>query len=73
MYDREDDTEIRRRKLFGYADTFGLERDDRIALAETLLRRDITSWRDLNREQINRLLDAFEGAALIMHLLSTRA
>lgn len=73
MYDREEVIDARRRKLFGYADTFGMTRQERIDLAEMILRRDVTSWKDLNSEQVNRLLDAFEGAALIMHLLQTRA
>lgn len=72
MDDREDVIDVRRRKLFGYAATFGMSRQERIDLAEMMLRRDVTSWKDLNGEQVNRLLDAFEGAALIMHLLATR-
>lgn len=67
-----DGIEARRRKLFRYASTFGMSRDERIELSEILLRRDITSWHDLTPDQVDRLLDAFEGAALIMHLLETR-
>lgn len=64
--------ENKRRKLFAYADTFGMSRQERIDLSEILLRRDITSWQDLTDGQVDRLLDAFEGAALIIHLLKTR-
>jgi hypothetical protein len=62
----------KRGKLFVYADTFGLTRDERIELAETLLRRDVASWKNLTDRDVDRLLDAFEGAALITHLLSER-
>ena len=72
MGEPNDGIEARRRKLYGYAKTFGMSRDERIELSEILLRRDIKSWDELSPEQVSRLLDAFEGAALIMHLLETR-
>lgn len=72
MGDTEDAIEARRRKLFRYAKTFGMSREERLDLSEIILRRDIPSWDDLNSTEVSRLLDAFEGAALIMHLLETR-
>jgi hypothetical protein len=58
-------TTTKRKKAMVYADRYGLTRDDRIALAETLLWRDVTSWTQLSEEQLDRLLDALEGYALV--------
>jgi hypothetical protein len=62
--------EVKRRKAMLYADTYQLTRDDRIELARVLLWRDITSWKDLDEAQLDRLLDALEGYALVSHLRS---
>lgn len=62
----------KRKKLFHYSDTYTLTREERIEFAEILLRRDITSWNDLTDEQVDRLLDAFEGHALLRHLMDER-
>lgn len=62
----------RRRKLFVYADALGMSREERIDLAEYVLRRDITSWKQLDDAQVLRLLDCYEGHALISHLLTER-
>jgi len=61
--------EARRRKARLYAQSWGLTRDDRISLAETLLWRDVDSWKSLTDAEVSRLLDALEGAALIQHLV----
>ena len=65
-----------RRKLYLMADeTFGKDeqgRQERMELTRYLLRRDITSWRELSDEQVLRLLDAFEGHHLIQTLLDQR-
>lgn len=58
-----------KRKLFVWAKHFKLSDDDRIEFAQYLLRRDITSWKQLDEDQVYRLLDAFEGH----HLLSVLA
>lgn len=60
--------ERRRRKVYALAKELGLSRCDRLDLAEFLLRRDITSWRQLDDGQIGRLLDALEGAQLVDQL-----
>lgn len=62
----------RRRKLFVYADQIGLTTDERIEIAQFLLRRDITSWRQLDDDQVNRMLDALEGFLLVTYQLSLR-
>jgi len=62
----------RRRRLFVWASELGFTRDERLALAEYLLRRDIQSWDDLSEEQVCRLLDACEGHSLIEELLNQR-
>lgn len=45
---------------------------ERHELAEYLLRRDITSYTQLDEEQVRRLLDAVEGHHLIDTLLGLR-
>lgn len=40
-------------------------REDRLHLAEVILWRDVKSWKDLSDGEVGRLLDAFEGYALI--------
>ena len=62
---------VKLRKAMQYADRYGLDRDDRLHLAEVLLRRDVTSWKQLSEPDLVRLLDALEGFALINHLLQT--
>ena len=49
-----------------------LTREDRLQLAEVLLWRDVPSWSALTDDEIGRLLDAFEGYALIAMLLDQR-
>ena len=67
-----DTVEARRRKLFALAGEIGLTRDERLEIACYLLRRDITSWKQLDDEQRSRLLDALEGYQLVEVLLSLR-
>jgi hypothetical protein len=68
--DAPDPVMVRLRKALAYAKTYGLTRDDRLGLAEIILRRDVTSWKQLDRAELDRLLDALEGYALIAHLRS---
>lgn len=58
----------RRRKLFLVCDEVGLSTEGRLALAEMLLRHDISSFKELSDEQVIRLLDAIEGFQLISEL-----
>lgn len=51
---------------------YGLDRDDRLSLAQMLLHRDVTSWKDLDDAQVCRVLDALEGAQLVGHLRSLK-
>jgi hypothetical protein len=60
------------RKLMSLASALRMTRDERIEFAQFLLRRDITSWKQLNDEQVIRLLDAFEGHHLLNELLAQR-
>jgi hypothetical protein len=62
----------RRRKLHVYADQIGMSTAERIELAEMLLRRDITSWKQLDDAQVDRMLDAMEGFLLVSYQLSLR-
>jgi len=61
----------RHRLAFTLADEIGLTRDDRLDLAEILLRRDVASWSDLDEAELSRLLDALHGwiyvNALVAH------
>lgn len=56
-------------EIFGKDDR---ARDERLQLAEYLLRRDITSFSQLEPHQVCRLLDALEGYQLISELLAQR-
>lgn len=69
----EDKTINRRRKAYAMAKTdLGLTDEERHALASYMLRRDITSWKQLSDSQMTRLLDAMEGAILILSLYQQR-
>jgi len=61
-----------RRKLHSLCDQLTFTRDERIELAQYLLRRDITSYSQLSEEQVCRLLDALDGFHLVVQLLSMR-
>lgn len=61
----------RRRKLYMLAKEVGLDRDDRLDLAEQVLYRDVESWKSLSDEEVLRLLDAIGGYILISHLVRT--
>lgn len=60
------------KKAHHYCDLYGMTRDERISLAQMVLRRDITSWTQLDEEQMGRMLDCLEGYGLITHLVSER-
>jgi hypothetical protein len=60
------------RKLHLRAKEIGLTRDERIDLTQFLLRRDVTSWKQLDDDQVLRLLDCLEGYQLIEALLAQR-
>ena len=64
--------EARRRKVYMLAKRLGMTRQDRIELAEVLLWKDVPSWSKLDDTDIGRLLDAFEGYALVNALLGQR-
>ena len=60
------------RKLMIRVRDIGLTDDERYELASYLLRRDITTWKTLDNEQVLRLLDALEGFELVVELLAQR-
>lgn len=64
--------DARRRKMFSHADAIGLDRVERIELARVLLWRDVTSWKDLDDAQVDRMLDALEGWMVVEWLLKNR-
>lgn len=68
----QDDVIVKRRKAMHYASLYGLTRQDRLDLAEMILRRDVASWKDLGEPELVRVLDALEGYGLVTHLLSSR-
>lgn len=69
---RMDNVEARRRKLWVRCKEIGLTSDERVELAQYMLRRDVTSWVKLDDGQVSRLLDAMEGYQLIRDLLAMR-
>jgi len=58
-----------RKKLFQRCKELGLNRQERIDVAQLLLCRDINSFDDLDEEQIGRLLDAFHMAELLIEVM----
>lgn len=55
-----------RRKLYLLCSELGLNRVERLEVAEYLLKRDISSFDSLDDEQVLRMLDAFNGALLVL-------
>jgi hypothetical protein len=60
------------RKLYCTAKEIGLTDDERMDLATLVLRRDVTSWKQLDEAQVLRMLDAIEGYSLISELMRQR-
>ncbi len=58
--------------MFLLADMIGLTRDERIELTQVMLRRDITSWKQLDDVQVLRMLDVLEGYEKVRWLLDVR-
>lgn len=58
------------RRGFAAADRAGLDREQRIALAEFGLKRDVTSWDDLSLPELRRVVDMLDGWAYVMVLRS---
>jgi len=54
------------------AKQLGMNRQDRLGFAEVLLWKDVPSWADLGDADITRLLDAFEGYALVKMFVEQR-
>lgn len=62
-----------RAKLLIVCKAFALTREDRLDIAQHLLRRDnITSYNDLTIDEVARMLDALEGAVLVAHICLNR-
>ena len=59
-------------KALDMAKRIGIDREDRIGLAEMILRRDVPSWKALSEEELTRVLDALEGYVLIAHVVGER-
>ena len=70
--EQADPRTVKFRKVMHYVDLYRMSRDERLGLAEYVLRRDVASFKDLTEPQLERLLNAFEGHALIQHLLNSR-
>lgn len=70
--DPVDDRTIRLRKAMMYCTMYELTREERLSLSQMVLRRDISSWKDLDGPQLERLLDSLEGYGLITHLVAER-
>lgn len=69
----DDGPSARRRKLFALAkNELGLTDDERHELAEWVLRRDISSWSQLDDAQVCRMLDTIEGFIWVSYLLGLR-
>lgn len=61
-----------RRRAFAGASLAGLDRYERIELAEMLLKSDLASWKGLTETDFQRLSDALEGHHLVSSLIAQR-
>jgi hypothetical protein len=61
-----------RRKLYLLCSEIGLNRIERLELAEYVLRRDVPSFDGLDEDQVVRMLQALEGYQLVTELLRQR-
>ena len=59
---RASDPEAAKRRLWVLAHEHDLDRDERLEFASMLLAAEVESWKDLTAEQVERLLDALDGA-----------
>lgn len=50
----------------------GLSKEERMELATYLLRRDVVTFKGLEDDQVDRLLDALEGYQLVTTLVGQR-
>jgi len=60
------------RRAFALANAIGLDRSERLELAEMLLGRDVTSWKQLVHYDVVRLVDAMVGTGLMAALKEVR-
>lgn len=58
--------------MFVLADHLKLSKDELHDLATVILRRDITSMKGLEPTQVNRMLDALEGAEKVIEIKRQR-
>lgn len=61
-----------RKRMFALANNIGLDRGERLELAEMLLGRDVTSWKHLVHYDAVRLVDAMVGVGLVAVLKDVR-
>lgn len=52
-------------RAYAAATDLELDRTERVELAEWLLKIDVSSWRALTEEQMQRVADALEGARIV--------
>jgi hypothetical protein len=62
----------RMRKLMAVCAEVGLSKEERMELATYLLRRDVVTFKGLEDDQVDRLLDALEGYQLVTTLVGQR-
>lgn len=62
----------KRKQAFAMAAQLNYTREERLELAEMLLKRDCVSWESLSEPEISRLVDAMEGFALIHYQITQR-
>lgn len=61
-----------RKRAFALANENDLTRDERLEFASMLLKQDLASWKELDDEDCQRLVDAMEGSHLLDVLKSQR-
>lgn len=61
-----------RKKLYLLVSELGLNRIERLEIAEYLLRRDVSSFDSLDEDEVLRMLDALNGALLVLEQFRQR-
>lgn len=61
-----------RRRVFAICNAFDLDRQDRLEVATVLFDRNVDSYADLSPDELHRLRDGFEVAAIVCKIQMER-
>lgn len=61
-------TRAQLRAGFAFANDLGLDRDDRMALAEVVCGHEVSTWNHLTRDEMRQVLKAMDSYVYVRHL-----